>query len=60
MPADQSPTHEDLIAGEQIAEFEKLRALRVPASEGLVLLDLAPDVPAIPQDSIGASPRRGG
>ena len=35
---------EGLLVREQMAYFEKLRAMRVPASEGLALLDLAPDV----------------
>ena len=35
---------EGLLVREQMAYFEKLRAMRVPASAGLALLDLAPDV----------------
>ena len=30
----------------------QLRAMRVPASEGLALLDLAPDVPPDPEDRL--------
>ena len=33
---------ESLLVREQMAYFEKLRAMRVPASAGLALLDLAP------------------
>ena len=36
---------EGLLMREQMAYFEKLRAMRVPATEGLALLDLAPNVP---------------
>ena len=35
---------EGLLVREQMAYFDKLRAMRIPASEGLALLDLAPDV----------------
>jgi hypothetical protein len=35
---------EGLLVREQMAYFEKLRAMRIPASEGSALLDLAPDV----------------
>jgi len=35
---------EGLLVREQMAYFESLRAMRVPANEGLALLDLAPDV----------------
>lgn len=34
---------EGLLMREQMAYFDKLRSPRVPASEGLALLDLAPD-----------------
>ena len=35
---------EGLLVREQMAYFEKLRGMRVPATEGFALLDLAPDV----------------
>ena len=35
---------EGLLLREQMAYFEKLRVMRIPATEGLALLDLAPDV----------------
>jgi hypothetical protein len=41
---------EGLLVREQLAYFEKLKAMRVPATEGLALLDLAPDVPARAED----------
>ena len=36
---------EGLLVREQMAYFEILKAMRVRATEGLALLDLAPDVP---------------
>ena len=49
---------EGLLVREQMAYFEKLRAMRVPAKEGLALLDLAPDVPAGAEDAISKARRR--
>ena len=50
---------EGLLVREQMAYFEKLRAMRIPANEGLALLDLAPDVPAGAEDAMPkARPRR--
>jgi hypothetical protein len=49
---------EGLLVREQMAYFEKLRAMRVPANEGLALLDLAPDVPPGPEDAVSKSRRR--
>ena len=43
---------EGLLMREQMAYFEKLRAMRVPATEGLALLDLAPDVPPRAEDVV--------
>jgi hypothetical protein len=41
---------EGLLVREQMAYFEKLRAMRVPATEGLALLALAPNVPPSAED----------
>jgi hypothetical protein len=41
---------EGLLVREQMTYFEKLRGMRVPATEGLALLDLAPDVPPHAED----------
>jgi hypothetical protein len=49
---------EGLLVREQLAYFEKLRAMRVPANEGLALLDLAPDVPAGVEDAVPNARRR--
>ena len=49
---------EGLLVREQMAYFEKLRAMRVPANEGLALLDLAPDVPAGAEDALSKAQRR--
>jgi hypothetical protein len=46
---------EGLLMREQMAYFEKLRAMRIPANEGLALLDLAPDVAPGAEDT---TPRR--
>ena len=46
---------EGLIMREQMAYFEKLRNMRVPASEGLALLDLAPNTPPEPGDELPPS-----
>jgi hypothetical protein len=43
---------EGLLVREQMAYFEKLKAMRVPATEGLALLDLAPDVPPRADDVV--------
>ena len=43
---------EALLMREQMAYFEKLRSLRVPLSEGLALLDLAPDVQLAKEDQL--------
>ena len=44
---------------EQMAYFEKLRAKRVPAREGLALLGQAPDVPAAAEDAVSKARRKG-
>src|SRR5260370_13208302 len=49
---------EGLLMREQMAYFEKLRTLRVPANEGLALLDMAPDVPPSAEDVVPKA-RRG-
>jgi hypothetical protein len=49
---------EGLLVREQMAYFEKLRTMRVPASEGLALLDLAPDIPPRQEDRLPRAPRR--
>jgi hypothetical protein len=41
---------EGLLMREQMTYLEKLRSMRVLASEGLALLDLAPDVPPSVED----------
>jgi hypothetical protein len=43
---------EGLLVREQMAYFEKLRAMRIPANEGLALLDLAPDIPPSAEDAL--------
>ncbi len=43
---------EGLLMREQMAHFDKLRSLRVPANEGLALLDLAPDVRPAREDQL--------
>lgn len=42
---------EGLLMREQMAYFEKLRGMRVPANEGLCILAMAPDVPAHAADA---------
>ena len=42
---------EGLLVREQMAYFEKLRAMRVAPNEGLALLDLAPDVAPRAEDA---------
>lgn len=49
---------EGLLVREQMAYFEKLRAMRVPAKVGLALLDLAPDVRAGSGDALPKARRR--
>ncbi len=49
---------EGLLIREQMAYFEKLRAMRVTAKAGLALLDLAPDVRAGAGDAVPKA-RRG-
>ena len=49
---------EGLLVREQMAYFEKLRATRVSAKEGLALLDLAPDVPPAAEDAISKTRRK--
>jgi hypothetical protein len=49
---------EGLLVREQMTYLEKLRAMRVPAGEGLALLDLAPDVAPDAGDTVPKS-RRG-
>ena len=49
---------EGLLVREQMAYFEKLRSLRVPADEGLAFLDLAPDVPPSAADALPKARRR--
>ena len=41
---------EGLLVREQMAYFDKLRSMQVPAQEGLALRDLAPDVKPTPED----------
>ncbi len=48
---------EGLLVREQMNYFEKLRSARVPSSEGLDRLNLAPDVPPAPEDVL-PKPRR--
>jgi hypothetical protein len=43
---------EGLLVREQMAYFEKLITMCVPADEGLALLDLAPDVPHRAEDKL--------
>ena len=50
---------EGLLMREQMTYFEKLRAMRVPASKGLALLDLAPDLPAGLEDAAPKARQRG-
>jgi hypothetical protein len=50
---------EGLLMREQMAYLEKLHALRVPANEGLALLDMAPDVAARAEDAMPKTRRRG-
>ena len=49
---------EGLLVREQMAYFEKLRSMHVPATEALALLDLAHDVPARAGDALSKA-RRG-
>ena len=49
---------EGLLLREQMAYFDKLRAMRVSVREGLALLDLAPDVPPGAEDVLPKA-RRG-
>jgi len=49
---------EGLLVREQMAYFEKLRAMRVPAKEGLALLDVAPDVPTAAEDAVSKARRK--
>lgn len=49
---------EGLLVREQMAYFEKLHAMRVPAKAGLALLELAPDVRAGAEDALPKSRRR--
>ncbi len=49
---------EGLLMREQMRYFEKLRAMRVPASEGLALLDRAPDVRPAPEDRLPSVSKR--
>ena len=49
---------EGLLVREQMAYFDKLRSTRVPAREGLALLDLAPDVPPGAEDAMPKTRRR--
>jgi hypothetical protein len=49
---------EGLLVREQMAYFEKLGAMRVPATEGLALLDLAPGVPPRAEDVAPKARRR--
>ena len=46
---------EGLLMREQMGYLEKLRSRRVPATEGLALVDQAPDVEPAPEDRL---PRR--
>jgi hypothetical protein len=47
---------EGLLMREQMSYFEKLRAMRVPAGEGLALLEQAPDVAPAPEDLLPEKP----
>lgn len=49
---------EGLLVREQMAYFDKLKARLVPASEGLALLDLAPDVKPRAEDAALPQKRR--
>lgn len=48
---------EGLLVREQMDYFEKLRSARVPSSEGLDLLEMAPDVPPAREDVLLKSRR---
>lgn len=50
---------EGLLMREQMDYFEKLRGLRVPPSEGIALLDLAPDIPPSREDALPTRRRPG-
>src|SRR5215472_2763535 len=50
--------HEGLLVREQMAYFEKLRDMNVPAAEGLALLDLAPDRAPGAEDLVPRALRR--
>ena len=41
-----------------MAYFEKLRAMHVPAKDGVALLDLVPDVPADAENALSKARRR--
>lgn len=43
---------EGLLVREQMAYFDKLRQMHVPARAGVALLDLAPDVPPRADDKL--------
>ena len=47
---------EGLLMREQMAYFEKLRSLRIPAKDGIALLDQAPNIEPDPIDKL--LPRR--
>src|ERR1017187_6975837 len=49
---------EGLLVREQMAYFEKLGAMRVSATEGVALLDLAPEVPPRAEDVAPKARRR--
>lgn len=49
--------HEGLLVREQMGYFEKLRMMSVPASRGLALLEMAPDVPPNPEDALPKAKR---
>ncbi len=43
---------EGLLMREQIECITRLRSMQVPSTKSIELLDIAPDVPAAPEDSI--------
>ena len=51
---------EGVLMREQMRYFEKLRALRVPGSEGLALLERAQDAPPAPEDRLPPAAKRRG
>ena len=54
-PEQLAHAEEGLLIREQMVYFEKLRSMRVSASEGLALLALAPDVPPSAEDRLSTA-----